>query len=133
MKSLRQVWAAAQRTPSRSDQKKSSQGAKRYLTGLSVWLFYLKQHEKQPKKKQKRRLEAKNFQASSAYGGELESAKKVRRHKAHGPDRDEREQVQRIGGVEQEGEDRIARAALAAVRQQRRQREQGAQRHQHPA
>ena len=29
----KRVWAAAQRTPSRSDQKKGSQGAKQYLTG----------------------------------------------------------------------------------------------------
>ena len=28
----KRVWAAAQRTSSRSDQKKGSQGAKRYLT-----------------------------------------------------------------------------------------------------
>ena len=31
----KRVWAAAQRTPSRSDQKKGSQGAKQYLTGES--------------------------------------------------------------------------------------------------
>ena len=61
------------------------------------------------------------------------SVEQIWRHNPHGPQHNQRDQVERIGGVEEEGKRLCMRPPPAVVAHEQRQREKRAQRHQHPA